>query len=37
LGFLGVAFDEYRHDRKRRADMKAVHARGEKLPSEDCA
>ena len=24
-------FDEYRHDRKRRADMKAVHARGEKI------
>jgi hypothetical protein len=28
------AFDEYRHDREARAEMNAIRARGEKLPSE---
>jgi hypothetical protein len=28
------AFDEWRHDRDARAEMKAKRARGEKLPSE---
>jgi hypothetical protein len=28
------AFEEYRHDRKARAEMRAMRARGEKLPSE---
>jgi hypothetical protein len=28
------AFEEYRHDRKWRAELAAVRARGEKLPSE---
>jgi hypothetical protein len=28
------AFDEYRRDREFRAEIGAVHARGEKLPSE---
>ena len=28
------AFEEYRHDRDQRAEMRAIHARSEKLPSE---
>jgi hypothetical protein len=28
------AFEEYRYDRKSRAEMRAIRARGEKLPSE---
>ena len=28
------AFDEYRGDRKHRGEIRAVHARGERLPSE---
>jgi hypothetical protein len=28
------AFEEYRHDRESRAEMNAIRARGEKLPSE---
>ena len=28
------AFEEWRHDREARAEMRATHARGEKLPSE---
>ena len=28
------AFDEYRRDREHRAEIRAIHARGERLPSE---
>ena len=28
------AFEEYRRDREHRAEIRAIHARGEKLPSE---
>jgi hypothetical protein len=28
------AFDEYRRDREHRAEIRAIHARGDKLPSE---
>jgi hypothetical protein len=28
------AFDEYRRDHERRAEIAAIHARGEKLPTE---
>ena len=28
------AFDEYQHDRDYRAEIRAIHVRGEKLPSE---
>jgi len=30
----GGGFDEYRRDREYRAEIRAIHARGEKLPSE---
>jgi hypothetical protein len=28
------AFNEYRRDRDRRAEIRAIHSRGERLPSE---
>jgi hypothetical protein len=28
------AFEEYRHDRESRAEIRAIQARGDKLPSE---